>query len=1118
MIGVLLLASAALAGPHALEPPECWGPASSPGLGHGYSDGARIIAAPSYPNVLVARPRLIEHEGALWMADVDRLLRHEPGTDAFVTEWTSETDLGTPALLPGALAFLPFPEDASTGAVALDVVPLEPGSAQARRLVVDVHEVLAAPWGADVRAEGRRWYSPAGLAPSRRLDQGDPVAYLLLEFPRSREVRAAVIELALGETARVRRSWPLPYRVDRQQLLHGRAATEDLLLLVDSGSYLRLLRLGDDAALSEDLDISDATALAPASQDPAEGAWIGRADGCVTRLSRTADGRDLIQDLTWCAEGEDGPWPVGRGYVEVLAESPDGALMVSLGPDPAAEVSAGPTLSAFRLEATADGWHPLPVAASETLRPTQDGEHALTTAPIGAWYEDSAGRAWGAFHDTEGGLSVIQRFDRVVTPTPELAGAPVWDQVPFGAGAAVRTEEGGGALRFVRARPRLDRPIAAGAPVLAIASDGRHLWALVGTAGGPGALRRWDAPDAEPILERSIGLLPDRVEGFWWDGETLWLRAGGRSLPVEADGRVGPPVPEDCAPPAVVPGLLDGERICARSDGWHLGETPVVPGDGGAWWRWKGGTELVLEPVGGGRSLGFPSEEGLAPLWVEAARPEPVVLAGDARGVVLLARGAGPERLIERGGGIVRRDLPRACRDQALDPTRLAATAAFVDRTGTSWFAFTADRGGERRLAVGPALGEPPVLAQSWRPWRPSTASPSHVDGPSRSVTTVSCATSAPAILSEGSVVPLGESPLPLRRCAVSATNVFGTGRVATTFWHWPPRGLAAWGAAAFLAPLLLLRLTRRRRERFKQVLEFAQKANIPYVVGPPATGDMFFGRAALLEQFLAELRDGGTYILLADEKRIGKTSVLLRLARLLEERADEFPNRPIAIYLSMERCQQGVRFFRALWQALGPRVATIAPDAVIYEDPSTEEEAFANVLELLQTLHDDDLPHQVVLLLDEFQIIAGDHATRDARNAAQQLRSLTAEVCRDRLSWVAAGVASQLNPKPRDEDSDLLLIGPRYSLGHLEEDAARQLIREPIARLPLRFTPEAETLILAESKGHPFIIQHLCRLVVNEAALEMTTRRRLRRHDITAGDVMRHARKHALEHLLGEP
>lgn len=61
-----------------------------------------------------------------------------------------------------------------------------------------------------------------------------------------------------------------------------------------------------------------------------------------------------------------------------------------------------------------------------------------------------------------------------------------------------------------------------------------------------------------------------------------------------------------------------------------------------------------------------------------------------------------------------------------------------------------------------------------------------------------------------------------------------------------------------------------------------------PYVAGNPVRGKNFFGRADILERVAQELRNPGTSaIVLFGQRRIGKTTVLLRLQETLPK--DEF-------------------------------------------------------------------------------------------------------------------------------------------------------------------------------------------------------------------------------------
>ena len=81
---------------------------------------------------------------------------------------------------------------------------------------------------------------------------------MVVEFVRSRSVRAAVIELELGPNVLgAGRVWPLQWTFDKAEVLTGQGDVPDRLVLVDSGSYLYLWDLDDEGATPRDLDLED---------------------------------------------------------------------------------------------------------------------------------------------------------------------------------------------------------------------------------------------------------------------------------------------------------------------------------------------------------------------------------------------------------------------------------------------------------------------------------------------------------------------------------------------------------------------------------------------------------------------------------------------------------------------------------------------------------------------------------------------------------------------------------------------------------------------------------------------------------------------------------------------
>ncbi|MCB9764939.1 MAG: hypothetical protein H6739_34500 [Alphaproteobacteria bacterium] len=446
------------------------------------------------------------------------------------------------------------------------------------------------------------------------------------------------------------------------------------------------------------------------------------------------------------------------------------------------------------------------------------------------------------------------------------------------------------------------------------------------------------------------------------------------------------------------------------------------------------------------------------------------VLAADERGLLHLTEDGVVTRLALRAPPEARRDAAPDC------PSRERPTLsdARIDEEGRLWVEL--QRGRLTEWLEGPLVPWLPRFSVDWRLLRPLRIRPDGAPEPRLWLSSDCAVDPEPVPWTEGVALDLGWSTAPLRRCTVTVANAFRTGSLSRTVWLPMPPVLAGWALVFAGIGLAFARWRVRARRERAAVQAMAERLAVPYVAGPPVSGALFFGRGRLLQVLEDGARQGGVFALVSDVKRIGKTSLLLELRRRLSQGGDAVP-----VFLSLERTDDGARFFSELW----PRVAeAVDPELTRGLEPQDEREAFEALDALVRRLFEDGCPERLVLLFDEFQILAGDYASEPAKRNAQRLRSITADVARDHLSWVAAGVAAQLSPRPRDEHSDLLLIGPRYSLGALDAEAARALIRGPLEGLPARFTAEAEAALLDYTRGHPFVLQHVCRVLLTDAVL----------------------------------
>ncbi|MCB9741817.1 MAG: ATP-binding protein [Alphaproteobacteria bacterium] len=1105
-----------------LAPPACWEDSDWPAFGLGVGGAGRATGARHYGDVQVISPSFHVSGESTWLGDVDRLARFDVVEDNFTSVWESEGAPGLFAFAGDTFYWSANKSPSQDGTVEFTSVDLS--SLTVRSMSMSVRSVVE-KFGWDVATAGHRWHSPMGLLGIEGQGPDDARVLLVVEFTRSSQLSTGVIELApVGDQLEVKRGWLVPDLFDRFELLPGAPGEPDLLLLIDNSTYLSVMALTDGEAAPVPLNHEDVSSLA-VRRGPSPQVAVGTDAGCVTELEiRVKDGRPVatpLRERPWCAGDE--AWGLESMPVRGLSALSGGRWLVSLGEprhllgDRESEEANLRTFMLAPPEGAASRLLPLPVAEAVELGQEQDSVGSIDVETV---LEDHAGRVWASARQGRGRLAEVRRLDLPFTATASLVGGRVLQQVPFGETALALVEAPDGSRQAWTLRPELGqgRRVAVAEPwrLLALLEGEGEVWAIAGGEGA-GALLRFVPGQPAGEVALTLPELPDGVVGFRLTEQSVIVEYGARAdgaARERAHTRAAPShvVSDDlraCEAPDRLPSFIDGVPVCVHlvsgEARWGSGVEgkPLIPAPGGGWWTWRlDDQDMVLGPLDGGevhRYRGVDAAVGSpTPLGVF---PDP-----EGRPWLYVNTRLGVERYLESGGGTmvatreearVLRDLRPGCRDRGtLASARLQSW--FVDAQQNAWATLAPEGGGHPVALSGPVMPYVPEMSVSMLPWEPIWASAQPKGGryDPRIILRSTCEPGEAQSLRPGPLFDLGFSLFPSKDCIFTADNVHFTGTHEQRHRLKSALGISVLvGIIALALSVIGLGVRRYQRQR-QEVVDFAEQVKIPYIAGPPVSGEMFFGRERLVSQLMSGVKGGGYYALLADDKRIGKSSLLLRIHELLR-RENEATGQPrcFPVYYTLERASQGRTFFTELWRFISELVEVFGlQDDISVLRPEDESEAFMAVLDLLNALHHTGTDCVIVLLFDEFQILAGDHASPAARDAAQRLRSLTAEACRDRLSWVGAGVASLLNPRPRDMDSDLLLVGPRFSLGVLETEEARSLIRDPVAELPVDFEKDAEDLILAYSRCHPFVIQYTCRTLLADAALTVTAQGKVAR------------------------
>ncbi len=278
-------------------------------------------------------------------------------------------------------------------------------------------------------------------------------------------------------------------------------------------------------------------------------------------------------------------------------------------------------------------------------------------------------------------------------------------------------------------------------------------------------------------------------------------------------------------------------------------------------------------------------------------------------------------------------------------------------------------------------------------------------------------------------------------------------------------------GALASVVGLLSLALATVRLRRARAL----KRRFNPYVAGAPVVADhLFFGRQAILARVLSLLHHNS--FMITGERRIGKTSFLLRLKRALEtEDGPAFKFFPVLVDL------QGVAeesFFRAIMSdaidALALPATTLATLRYSPAQPHYDGRDFSHDLQLVlaELAARTTRNVRLVLMLDEIDVL-----NEYSERTNQLLRSIFMKTFSEHLVAVMCGVGVK-----RTWSSD---ASPWYNffeqlgLTPFSRADAEALIRTPVAGV-FRYESQAVESILEYSQMKPYLIQKFCIQAVN--------------------------------------
>lgn len=264
--------------------------------------------------------------------------------------------------------------------------------------------------------------------------------------------------------------------------------------------------------------------------------------------------------------------------------------------------------------------------------------------------------------------------------------------------------------------------------------------------------------------------------------------------------------------------------------------------------------------------------------------------------------------------------------------------------------------------------------------------------------------------------------------------------------------------------------------DKLEEAVARRQEIDNPYVIGVPlsAEQEVFVGRVDITRRIETLLLDRRRPpLLLYGQRRMGKTSLLNNLSRLL-------PNRILPVFIDLQGHVSYTNDLAGFFYNIARSMARSAEQQRGVVIPFFQRERFAD--EPLSAFEEwlDDLEDAarragsdtILLALDEFETLAEVLVAGGLSEAAVlgSLRHLIQH--RPRFKVLLAG-SHTLQEFHRW--SGYFINAQIVHIGSLRDEEARRLIERPIKGFSLRYEPPAVRRVLELTTAHPFLVQLLC-------------------------------------------
>jgi len=230
-----------------------------------------------------------------------------------------------------------------------------------------------------------------------------------------------------------------------------------------------------------------------------------------------------------------------------------------------------------------------------------------------------------------------------------------------------------------------------------------------------------------------------------------------------------------------------------------------------------------------------------------------------------------------------------------------------------------------------------------------------------------------------------------------------------------------------------------------------------PYETRAPVTGSRFFGREHEVARILA---NPDTNQAILGIRRIGKTSLLREIERILNEREEDAR----VVYLECSDLLSSEDYIREVVRKLNPReLPRLHMQKYVF--------FFPNFLERMSK----QFKSKIVFLLDEI-----DNLVIMQRGDWDLLAMLRSSSNKGACQYIIAGFREAM----REQyllDSPFYNFAQELRLSEFTRQQAKELIVTPMQNLRVRFQHEDEVVnrIYEETAGHPNLIQYYCMILL---------------------------------------